>query len=176
MELSCWVGVLALPVGFCVSYGKLLNICVLQYKMRWILLCSVAMGIEWRNKVAHQWLSYSMCSINKSWYSTIKWNMSVDDRINQELCRLQENWHLLQRQTGFPGGASGKEPTYQCRRRETQVQALGREWQEGMAAHSSIHAWRIPWTEEPSGLWSIGSQSVGHDWLDLPCTHRDRRD
>ena len=35
--------------------------------------------------------------------------------------------------------------------------------EEGMAAHSSILAWRIPWTEEPSGLQSIGSQRVGHD-------------
>ena len=33
-----------------------------------------------------------------------------------------------------------------------------------MATHSSILAWRIPWTEEPGGLWSIGSQRVGHIW------------
>ena len=33
-----------------------------------------------------------------------------------------------------------------------------------MATHSSIFAWKIPWTEEPSGLQSMGSQSVGHDW------------
>ena len=32
-----------------------------------------------------------------------------------------------------------------------------------MAAHSSILAWEIPWTEEPDGLWSMGSQRVGHD-------------
>ena len=35
--------------------------------------------------------------------------------------------------------------------------------EEKMAAHSSILAWRIPWTEEPGGLQSIGSQRVGHD-------------
>ena len=33
-----------------------------------------------------------------------------------------------------------------------------------MATHSRILAWRIPWTEEPGGLWSTGSQRVGHDW------------
>ena len=33
-----------------------------------------------------------------------------------------------------------------------------------MAAHSSILAWKIPWTEEPDGLLSMGSQSVRHDW------------
>ena len=35
--------------------------------------------------------------------------------------------------------------------------------EEGMAAHSSILAWRIPWTEEPGGLHSVGSQRVRHD-------------
>ena len=35
--------------------------------------------------------------------------------------------------------------------------------EKGMAVHSSILAWRIPWTEEPGGLWSMGSQRVGHD-------------
>ena len=35
--------------------------------------------------------------------------------------------------------------------------------EEGMATHSSILAWKIPWTEEPGGLWSMGSQRVGHD-------------
>ena len=44
---------------------------------------------------------------------------------------------------------------------EMLVQALGWEepLEEGMATHSSILARRIPWTEEPNGLWSIGSQS-----------------
>ena len=44
---------------------------------------------------------------------------------------------------------------------ETQVQSLGWEdpLEEGMATHSSILAWRIPWTEESGGLQSMGSQS-----------------
>ena len=45
------------------------------------------------------------------------------------------------------------------------VRSLGREdpLEEGMATHSNILAWRIPWTEEPGGLWSIGSQRVRRD-------------
>ena len=35
--------------------------------------------------------------------------------------------------------------------------------EKGMATHSSLLAWRIPWTEEPGGLQSAGSQRVGHD-------------
>ena len=40
-----------------------------------------------------------------------------------------------------------------------------------MATHSSVLAWRIPWTEEPGGLLSIGPHRVGHDWSDLACMH-----
>ena len=36
--------------------------------------------------------------------------------------------------------------------------------------HSRILAWRIPWTEEPGGLQSMGSQRIGHNWSDLACT------
>ena len=48
---------------------------------------------------------------------------------------------------------------------ETRVQSLGQEdpLEEGMATHSSILAWRIPWIEKPGGLQSMGSQRVGHD-------------
>ena len=48
---------------------------------------------------------------------------------------------------------------------ETWVQSLGWEYplQEGMATHSSILAWRIPWTEEPGGLQSMESQRVGYN-------------
>ena len=48
---------------------------------------------------------------------------------------------------------------------ETQVQSLGQEdsLEEAMATHSSILAWRIPWTEEPGGLQSMGLQRVGHN-------------
>ena len=48
---------------------------------------------------------------------------------------------------------------------ETRVQSLGQEdpLEKGMATHSSILAWEIPWTEEPGGLQSSGWQRVGHD-------------
>ena len=48
---------------------------------------------------------------------------------------------------------------------ETQVQSLDGEepLEKGMASHSSILAWKVPWTEEPGGLQSMGSQRVGHD-------------
>ena len=54
--------------------------------------------------------------------------------------------------------------------RETWVWSLGWEdpLEKEMAVHSSILAWRIPWTEKPSRLRSTGSQRVGHDWATSP--------
>ena len=48
---------------------------------------------------------------------------------------------------------------------ETKVRSLDWEgpMEKGIATHSSILGWRIPWTEEPGGLKSMGSQRVGHD-------------
>ena len=48
---------------------------------------------------------------------------------------------------------------------ETQVRSLGQEdpLEKGMATHSSVLAWRIPWIEEPGGMQSMGSQRVGQD-------------
>ena len=47
------------------------------------------------------------------------------------------------------------------------IPGLGRSPGGGVATHSSILAWRIPWTEEPGRLWSIGSQRVRHAGSDL---------
>ena len=75
----------------------------------------------------------------------------------------------------YAGGASGKEPACRCRRRERcrfnpWTQRIPRR-RKGMVTHSSILAQRIPWTEEPSRLQSIGLQRVGHDWSDLAHMH-----
>ena len=60
-------------------------------------------------------------------------------------------------------------------RRETWVQSLGQEdlLEKEMATHSSILAWKIPWTEEPGRLQSVGLQRVRHDWATslLPRAH-----
>ena len=66
----------------------------------------------------------------------------------------------------FPGGLVVKDPAAVQELQEMQVPSLGGEepLEEGMATHSSMLAWRIPWTEEPRGLQSIvGSHRVGRD-------------
>ena len=74
---------------------------------------------------------------------------------------------------GFSSDASGKEPSCQCRRRkrcrfDPWVRKI--PWRRAQQNLSSIPALRIPWTEEPGRLQSIGSQRVGHDWSDLAQT------
>ena len=53
---------------------------------------------------------------------------------------------------------------------DTQVQSLGQEdpLEKEMAIHASILAWRIPWTEEPGVLQSMGLQRIGHDIVTKP--------
>ena len=64
---------------------------------------------------------------------------------------------------GFLGGSAVKNPAGDLQ--ETWVQSLGQEdpLEKEMATHSGILAWKIPWTEEPGKLQSMGSQRVGHD-------------
>ena len=60
---------------------------------------------------------------------------------------------------GLPGGSDGKE--FACNVGDLgSIPELGRPLEEGMATHSSILAWRIPWTEEPGGQQSVWLQNV----------------
>ena len=74
---------------------------------------------------------------------------------------------------GFPSGSAVENPPAMQEPREIQVRSLGPEdpLEEEMATHSGILAWRIPWTEEPGGLQSIGSQRVRDDWNDSAHTN-----
>ena len=64
---------------------------------------------------------------------------------------------------GFPGGLDGKESA--CNAGDLcSIPVLGGSLEKGMSAHSSSLAWRIPWTEQPGGLQSMGLQRVGHNW------------
>ena len=60
---------------------------------------------------------------------------------------------------------------------KTRIQSLGWEdsLEKGMATHSSILVWRIPWTEEPGGVQSMGSQRAGHDWATKTFTFNNNR-
>ena len=76
--------------------------------------------------------------------------------------------YSLKEARGFPGGASGKESAHQCRRSkrhryDSWVGKIPWIFPKEMATHSSILAWRIPWTEEPGRLQYTGLQRVRHE-------------
>ena len=75
------------------------------------------------------------------------------------ICRMG---HTFEFKGGFPGGSDTKVSA--CNTDDPSLTpGLGRSLEKGMAASSSILAWRIPWTEELDGLQSMGSHRVGHD-------------
>ena len=70
------------------------------------------------------------------------------------------SWKVLHHRKESPNGSWGKESTCSARDPGLRPRSLGWEdlLEKGMATHSSILAWRIPWIEEPGGLSSMGSQ------------------
>ena len=67
----------------------------------------------------------------------------------------------------IPRGAFFKRPVLDPSPRDTHLGIKDGQWhfsEKAMAPHSSTLAWKIPWTEEPGGLQSMGSLRVGHDW------------
>ena len=87
----------------------------------------------------------------------------IKGKIDSERFMLFANVYAMS--MGFPGGSAVKNPPAMQETQEMLDQSLGREDppEKSMATHSSILAWRIPWTEEPGRLVATGSQRVGHN-------------
>ena len=79
-------------------------------------------------------------------------------------------WQSRHACTGHPGGSVVKNPPASAGDTGL-IHGLGIALEKGMATHFSILAWRIPWTEEPERLWSMGSQRVRHNWSNLASRH-----
>ena len=95
--------------------------------------------------------------------------MSWTRVLNMATASLITIVYLIRSFRGHPEHIGGKESA--CNAGDP-VWFLGREdpLEKGMATHSSILAWRIPWTEEPGGLQSMGSQRIGHNWTTFTLT------
>ena len=130
-------------------------------------------SLPFYNKSVH-FLKFIYFYLEDNCFTILNWFLPYINIISHRYARVPslQSVHFIFNifSIGLPGGSVIKNlPMMQ----ETQVQSLGQEdpLEESMARHSSILAWRIPWTEEPGGLQSIGSQRVGHNWSNLPCTH-----
>ena len=135
---------------------KTSNLYFIQEK--WLRLFILAKYIIKMVIILHLTLNCSTLSTNVYWSHTIcqySWG-----------CKDSDTTEWLNWTWGFPGGVSGKESSLM-------VGSLGWEdpLEEGMATHLGILAWRIPWTEKPGRLWSIGSQRLRQDWSNLTRTH-----
>ena len=118
------------------------------------------------------WTYQKIESIDSKDLFALNTHMLNYDASLPQLLHSVEHILLILSQNIFPGGISG-EPTCQCSRHETRVRSL--DWEdtleEGMATHSSIFAWRIPWTEEPT-LWATFHRvTKGQTPLKLHSTH-----
>ena len=121
-----------------------------------------------------EWKSKMQCLHTVKYYSGIKRNDSLTPAtmwVNLENIMLRMTAtrdHMIWFDLGFSWWLNGKESA--CK---MWVWSLGREdpLEEGMATHSSVLAWRSPWTEEPGRLQTTGSQRVGHNWSNLACMH-----
>ena len=123
-------------------------------------LCLLLAGEPWASDLISQ------PSLSIKWGNVTVSLVGLWRRLNETLdlqvIRLAgASCYLPRHKEGFPGSSDSKEVKRLPTMRETLVWSLGREdpLEKGMAAHSSILAWRIPWTEEPGGLQSMGSQS-----------------
>ena len=104
--------------------------------------------------------------------SILAWRIPMDRGAwRASVHRVAKSWTRLKRLStaqhnvwGFPGGASVKELTCQCRRHKRfGFYPWARKMPWRRTTHSSILAWRIPWTEEPGRLEFIGLPRVRHD-------------
>ena len=111
------------------------------------------------------------------WYKSIQWKISLSllcssplflktASLSSFLCIFSGIWACGMKQNLFPDDTSGKETCLPWGYKETRVLTLTQEdpLEEGMATHPSILSWRIPWTEEPDGLQSMGV-AKSRTWL-----------
>ena len=109
------------------------------------------------------WFMLSFDRKQQNFVKQLSFNRKKQIRINQtELCQhahCTRTWEKGKYLGGFPGGSVVKNPPAKAgdERDESSIPGLGRSPGGGMATHSSILAWSIPWTEEAGGLQSIGS-------------------
>ena len=92
------------------------------------------------------------------------WCPAVSDTVHINTGEGYEDFCvLISCYQGIPGGWDGKASA--CGAGDLgSIPRLRRPLEKEMATHSSTLAWKIPWTEEPGRLQSLGSQRVGHDW------------
>ena len=113
-------------------------------------------SVDWGNSLAVQWLGRCDFTI-QGVGSILDWGTKISQALWQG--QIKQKYGLT---LGFPGGSDGKESAYNAGDPGL-IPGLGRSPGEGNGKPLSIHAWKIPWTEEPGGLQPMESHSVRHE-------------
>ena len=125
-----------------------------------VLLCFFNLKPSWRKNCAWK---FSGC-LNSNLHYRVSWPLGPD-HIQSSTCF----WRLLSLSYRLPGWINGKESICQCRRHGFDPRVRKIQLKKETATHSSILAWKIPWTEEPGRL-----QSMGHKESDMTATEHTR--
>ena len=145
-------------------------------------------------RVGHNWATFTCTHWRRNWQPTLAWRIpgigEPGGLPSMGSHRVGHNWCDLAAAAAHAPRAFVVAQMVKILSvmQEVWVQSLSQEdpLEKGMANHSSILAWRIPWTEKPGGLQSIWSQIVRHDWATntykfmtlrrkQPCQHLDFR-
>ena len=116
----------------------------------------ISFRIDWLNLLAVQGTLKSLLQYHSSKASILRHSAFF-------IVQLSHSYMTTGKTIDFPGGLDGKASAYNAGDLGL-IPGSEDPLEKEMAIHSSIRAWKVPWTEEPGRLQSMGSQRVGHDW------------
>ena len=158
----CWIGEWTIP-------GKIIKV----WKFVLSLFFWKVARLRWASSSYHFSVWAELGRFWKStffiihWLVALQWNKSIPTELPHTGTSIRKGMHV-----SFVFCACGKQDTRPYYRNFSIFKRRDIfKIEEGMVTHSSILAWRIPWTEEPGGLQSTGLQRIGRDWRNLAWTH-----
>ena len=146
-----------------------MSLLILGYEMTGFHLRWSLPPLAWGKLAAALWYALWQGPCGKEWRAIATWvSLGKDNKVfgvtPSRLGSLTETLWSSLIQRGLPHGSGSKASALECEDPGL-IPGSERSPEKEMATHSSILAWKIPWTEEPGGLQSMESQRVRHNWV-----------
>ena len=134
-----------------------------------VIICVCIMHIIFHLKWNHFFKNWNIILLQLTYSTLLVSYVQHSDQYFYRLHTIKSCCNIIVSEVNFPSGSTSlvaQMVKHLSTMQETHVRSLGREdpLEKEMAVHSSTIAWKIPWTEEPGRLQSMGSQRVGHGW------------